>query len=226
MTQTIGVVIPCYKPHIGLLKRLLDSIEAQTKKPDMVIISCSSSEESDIPYSVKDFSFPLQIYTHKDKRNTAQNKNFGASLIETDIISFFDADDIMHPQRIEIIHSCFVKNLDLKLLLHSFKLNPENSDFIMYDTNSIVCEIDPFFVCQWGAVNLKYGNERSRHNGHSSISKELFMTNKFIESEYGLGREDTLFNTEIINKFPSDNFMGYINCDLSWYFPSNTGGYM
>ena len=83
---TIGLVIPCYKPHIGLLKRVFDSIEKQTRHPDMVIVSCSSSEPSDIPYKQEDFSFPFKIYTHREKKNISENKNFGTHLINTDIV--------------------------------------------------------------------------------------------------------------------------------------------
>lgn len=225
MTLTIGVVIPCYKPHIGLLKRMLDSIEAQTKKPDMVIVSCSSSEESDNPYKQSDYSYPLKIYTHRTKKNIAQNKNFGTRLIQTDIITYIDADDIMHPQRIEIIYNGFIRNPNLKLLLTSFRLNPTDLTFPIYDTSKIKYEIDPFYVCQWGAVNLIHNNERHKNNSHSSIRNEVLCEQEYIENEEGYGREDTLFNARFINNHLNQQATGFVDCELTWYYPSSTKGH-
>jgi glycosyltransferase involved in cell wall biosynthesis len=224
MSLTIGVVIPCYKPHIVFLKRLFDSIENQTKKPDMVIVSCSSSEQSDIPYKQEDYSFPFKIYTHKEKKLTAQNKNFGAKKISTDIISFFDADDIMHPQRLEIIYNSFIKYTTLRLLIHNFRINSTDFNYPEYDINNINLEFDPFYVCRWGSVQLKENSHRNIHNGHISIRNETFKEQEFSESDNTVGYEDTLYNRILINKYPSNNFIAYYTNELSWYYPSGTGG--
>lgn len=224
MVLRIGVVIPCYKPHINLLKRLFDSIENQTKKPDMVIVSCSSSEDSDIPYKQEDYSFNFKIYTHKEKKITAQNKNFGARLINTDIITFFDADDIMHPQRIEIIYNGFIKNTNMKLLIHSLCINLTDLNFPLYDINNINYHVDPFYVCNWGSLVFKNSYQYNITNGHCSIHKTIFDEIQFIESTDVLGREDTIFNTTIVNKYPNNNYVGFCNCELTWYYPSGTHG--
>jgi hypothetical protein len=230
---SIGVVIPCYKPHIVFLKRLLDSIEVQTKKPDAVIVCCSSSLPTDIPYKNEDYTFPLTIYTTEKHKNTAQNKNFGSKLINTDIISYFDADDIMHPQRIEIIYNAFTLNPHIKLFLHSLRINPIDFNYPVYEPNNINYQMDPCYVDYWGRVMLKRHIETNKpidaedviHNGHLSIKKELFNEQQYIETSEALGREDTLYNTMIINKFPN-SYIGYCSCELSWYFPSNTRGYL
>ena len=41
-----------------------------------------------------------------------KNRNIAASVIDTDILTFFDVDDIMHPQRLEIIMNSFEKGID------------------------------------------------------------------------------------------------------------------
>lgn len=224
MTLTIGVVIPCYKPHIPLLKRLFDSIENQTKKPDQVIVSCSSSDEADIPYRHEDYSFLLKIYTHNEKRNTAQNKNFGAKLIDTDIITFFDADDIMHPQRLEIIHKCFTENENIRLLIHSLNINPASLEFPTYDISAAHFEIDPFYVCNWGSVQLKNNSHRSIHNGHNAIRKNVLSELEYNETPEGHGREDTLFNATYINRHKDKGCIAYCELILTWYYPSGTHG--
>jgi glycosyltransferase involved in cell wall biosynthesis len=217
MALTIGVVIPCHKPHIPLLGRLLWSINNQTHLPDMVIVSCSSSDESDILYKEQDYKFSLKIYTHSDKRNAAQNRNFGTRQLDTDIITYFDADDIMHPQRIEIINKSFINYPDIKLLLHSLQLFPNDLKFQKYNIDKIDIERGAFYVCKWGSICHKY-NKLNIANGNCSIPKNIFTEIQFIETSDGFGKEDTLFNSTIINKYSDNSF--YCQCDLTWYFPS------
>lgn len=51
--------------------------------------------------------------------NTATNRNIAAKMLDTDIISYIDADDQMHFQRLEIIEKAFVEN-DIDLFLHNY----------------------------------------------------------------------------------------------------------
>ena len=97
----IGVAIPCYIGHIEQLQVLLDSIAAQTRLPDKVVVSCSSTTE--MPPEFSKYEFDLQIICDPMRKNTAQNRNIAAQLLDTDVITFFDADDVMHPQRIEFV---------------------------------------------------------------------------------------------------------------------------
>ena len=67
----IGVAIPCYIGHIDQLFNLLDSIQNQTILPDKVVVSCSSSKDSDfnIHYEkIKIYTFTLQIITSEEKK--------------------------------------------------------------------------------------------------------------------------------------------------------------
>ena len=101
----IGVAIPAYIGHINRLFELLDSIEKQTRLPDKVVVSCSSTREFN---NNKTYSFPLQIIVTEERQNAAQNRNIAASnLMDMDFITFIDADDIMHPQRVEVLLKVF-----------------------------------------------------------------------------------------------------------------------
>jgi hypothetical protein len=223
MTLTIGVVIPCYKAHIPLLGRVLWSINRQSRLPDMVIVSCSSSEESDILYRSEDYKFPLKIYTHRDLRNTSQNKNFGTSQINTDIVTYFDSDDIMHPQRIETIYECFNKYPNTKLLIHSLRISPTDLNFPKYDIQDIEFEYDPFYICEWKSIKYKYNNMLGITNGNSSIIRTLFKEIQFDETDKSYGKEDVNFNVEILKKYWND--VALCKCELTWYFQSGTSSY-
>lgn len=219
--KSIGIAICAFYGHILPLKKALESIEGQTKKPDMVIVSCSSCEQKDIPYTPQMYSFPLMIITHRDKKNAAQNRNFAAELLQTDIICFFDADDIMHPQRIEIIHNCFM-TYDIKLFLHNTQLNIPDTIVPYTDCTYILNKLG---MCRFGSTILQmYMPNMIIANGHASISADVFKEIKFNDTKEYYTKEDTKFCTDIIVKY--QNQTAYCNNVLSYYFPSGTGGYI
>jgi hypothetical protein len=113
----IGVAIPCYYGHINNLFILLDSIQKQTILPDKVVVSCSSTpffENKNI------YSFPLEIMVTEERKTAAQNRNICVSkLLDMDYISFIDADDIMHIQRIELLLEVFKRN-NVDIILHNY----------------------------------------------------------------------------------------------------------
>jgi glycosyltransferase involved in cell wall biosynthesis len=132
----LGVAIPCFYGHLNKLIELLDSIECQTILPSQVVVSCSSTN-----FEVyKSYSFPLQIITTKENKNAAQNRNIAAiHLSEMDYITFIDADDIMHPQRIEILLHV-IKLHNSEIILHNYTESEpmEPIDTIQIDTNTLI----------------------------------------------------------------------------------------
>jgi len=217
----IGVAICCYKGHIPHLKRLFDSIQAQTRLPDEVVVSCSSSRPEDIPYRQEDYTFPFTIMTCEEPKNAAQNRNrAAAACVDTvDVISFFDADDTMHPQRIDIIYQCFTRHA-VVILLHSIEIDP-NASFIEYGHPAFL--LNSLARCPWGSTVITVPMYQSHiANGHASIRSEVFPRISYRESADMQGREDTLFSTDVIFVYPMRT--AYCNYKLSQYFPSRTIG--
>ena len=220
MVLTIGVAICCYKGHLPHLKRLFDSIEQQIRKPDHVVISCSSTTIEDIVYRRSMYSFPFTFLIHSEKKNAAQNRNIASEHLTTDIISFFDADDIMHPQRLSVIYDCFEQH-DTQILLHSTELGT-SMDFTMY--RNIYLYLNQLDRCEWGSTILRYPIiEYPIANGHASVRRGVLSHTRFEESEEFQGREDTKFTTDIIMHYPYQT--AYCQNILSRYDPSGTGGF-
>ena len=207
---TLGVAIPCYHGHINILKNLLDSIERQTRKPDMVVVSCSSS--NDTPYTQDQYSFPLTIITNPNKMNTAQNRNIAANALDTDIISFIDADDQMHFQRLEIIEKAFEN--DIVIFLHNYIDGFDKPD-IKYD--DIVFDINRIglYPCGWMICHIDNPIPCIIHNAHVSIHKTVFGFIKYNESPDWCTKEDSLFNSQIIRMFPNNT--AYCSLELTKY---------
>jgi glycosyltransferase involved in cell wall biosynthesis len=113
---TITVGIPCYKPHLLKLQRLLDSLEAQTRKPDEVIVSTSSSLPEDIP-KLPTYLFPVILIVDYKSRKAAENRNNCFRLARCDIVYVIDADDVCHKQHVSSGFSGFESLLEERALL-------------------------------------------------------------------------------------------------------------
>jgi glycosyltransferase involved in cell wall biosynthesis len=207
----IGVAIPCYKYHIPALKRCLDSIERQTYKPDEVIVSCSSSMPTDIP--TYNYSFPLRIITRPERRNAAENRNAAADALTTDIVSFFDCDDEMHPQRIEYIVQAFEKT-DCGIVLHNFFENDEvKQPFLMNE--QLIYVSQKLYPTSWCGMLENEPNARIHHS-QVSVSKEIVKQVRFKEDVYHERREDSIFCVDVL-RLPGIRSI-YIRNALSNYF--------
>jgi glycosyltransferase involved in cell wall biosynthesis len=192
----IGVAIPCYKNHIFPLVRCLDSIEAQTVNPDQVVVSCSSCTPDDLP-ELK-YSFPLRVVTTEERKNAAQNRNIAAAALDTEIISFFDADDEMHPQRLEAIRDAFISYRPCDIVLHSFLIGEEEltREYIRYTTFDK--RYDTLRRSPTGcAVHAPDWSARIAH-GYVSVSKFVASRIQFKEDPGSEFREDALFCGDVL----------------------------
>jgi glycosyltransferase involved in cell wall biosynthesis len=207
---SLGVVIPCHKPHIPYLRECLDSIEVQTRKPDCVLVVCSSSVPSDIPNNYRTgYSFPLTIVTRESTFNAAENRNYGADLLETDAISFFDADDRMHPLRIELLLYAL---RDADIVLHSFSMGPP----VFAPIDNIHLHKNKLVRSATGCVVYHPNPKANIHHGHVTVRKTVMDFVRFPENWNKYKRkEDSLFCGVIVSM--SHLQTAYIENDLCWY---------
>ena len=123
----ISLVIPCIPEHLKSLELILNDYVVNTVKPSQTIISLSNTQNIDnthINYIVNKFSKLLpdfNIITTPKLLNRADNRNKGIESVKYDLVTFSDADDRVHPQRIETI-LYFFKNNNIDCLIHSYTL--------------------------------------------------------------------------------------------------------
>ena len=208
------------------MKDCLDSLEAQTEKPDRVLVVCSQATDEDIPESYRTYTFPLEFVTREGVYNQSQNRNEGIKRMNTDIVSFFDADDIMHPQRIEFIRRYFPGS---DILLHGYKTDSpvfepisqpivHHSGLIRGHTGCVV--FDPK-----GAVTRYYATgefdasytewKKPLHHAQFSIRAEFLEFMKFPEDPKRIINEDALFCGLVISMSHVKSV--FIEDSLSWY---------
>lgn len=224
----IAVVIPCFINHIPNLLYLLESLEKQTRIPDQVVISCSSTNE---PLILREYKFIVKLFVCEEKKNAAQNRNIASSNVsnDIDIISYFDADDVMHPQRLEILE--YVFNKGINIVLHNFISGSEyeHSDYNTYIAYNKFIKTEEYDIIYNNLIPAPSGCATHKiyyekmgiiHHSQVSITKNIFNIVKFREDIDSQGKEDSLFCGDILRLTYLKN--AYIKNQLSIYEPSNT----
>lgn len=116
-----SVVVPCHHLHAKYLKRLCENYSRQTSLPDEMVISLSGCRYVDWEYveEVRSACWPFNVkfVFSDDNKTEAQNRNLAAKAATKDILICQDADDLAHPQRVEIIKYYFNK-YDIVHLIH------------------------------------------------------------------------------------------------------------
>lgn len=229
----ISLIIPCIPEHLNSLESILNDYATGSEKPDETIISLSNTQKLRdnlfIDYIKQKFNQLLprfKIIQTSELLNRADNRNKAIKYATGDLITFSDADDRVHKQRIEII-KYFFNNHNIDFLLHSFVLKQcllnKNKGHCLYcrDREDIYyqnyeCEnikyvnnIDlyginyPTQLIKPGVKNIIGwidGRQVHPHHGFSTVKKKVLDNIKY-NSKYPRG-QDSLFCQEIVyNKY-------------------------
>lgn len=212
----IGVAIPCFCNHIPHLIQLLNSIEEQTRLPDQVVVSCSSTIGS---IQTPQYSFPLTIIVTEDKQNAAQNRNKAVRRLlddkQIDYVTFMDADDIMHPQRIEILLYAFdVAKCDI--VLHNYL--PESSSPEFERIEKVDMRINQLTQCESGCtrhVDFYWYQHQGIHHSQSSVTRDVLFKVQYPEEQEYYRKEDSVFCNRVLGLENITNV--YVAHPLSYY---------
>lgn len=194
--MSFGVAIPTYVKHLPLLEFLLDNIMTSTVKPDRISVSCSSfHEEKTDEFELN--SVPVVVQYTMDELNPSQNRNRAASRLNTDLISFIDGDDLIHPKRIEYVKSVFSDHPEVEAIYHSYepkKLSEKNDPFQEIENPSLLLNettIDPIHL---GIYVL--GNHIQ--HAHVTLRKSVFDRFQFDENPSCKFLEDSLYARQLV----------------------------
>ena len=216
----LGIAIPCYYGHLENLYFLLNSIQTQTILPDKVVVSTSST----ISFKNKEmYSFSLEIIVNEGDKNAAKNRNIAASkLTDMDYITFMDADDIMHPQRIEFLLEV-IKKYDSDIILHNF-YDESELNVNIFDKNLILnVRTDTLIQSLSGCITHRNGYNDSIdkiHHSQVTVKTRIFELIKFPEEIEYNRKEDCVFCYRVFSLPNIKN--AYIQNKLSYYKPSYT----
>jgi len=190
----------------GDLVRLLSSVKMQFLKPKEVVVALSGVSELHAKEIRRELSLQaapvrLILTTVSVARSPGQNRNRAMKYASGDVITFFDADDVMHPRRISVISEAFAVNPALKLVLHGLT-SPKRPwrQVVTYDSirkwgGGKLCEMERhtrILGQEW--MSSKYLQFDITH-GHSSIHRTVAEKYKFTDAMTG---EDCKFVRSVL----------------------------
>lgn len=100
MLTLVSVIIPCYK-NSNTLGRAIDSVLGQSKKVHEVLVVNDASPESDKIEAVISKYPQVRYIVNSRNLGLAATRNVGVNAATGNLVSFLDADDELHPQKIE-----------------------------------------------------------------------------------------------------------------------------
>ena len=214
----LGVVIPCYKPHLPKLLRLFESIAAQTAAPDCVVVACSSVFATDIGEGLVAAAAALGVVwiLSSDRRNAAMNRNAGHAVAlarGVDAITFIDADDVMHPQRCMALYGALEGAADL--VMHDYWDSAADLARPFTSYSDFPVEYDCLARAPSGCAIHRGDWRRRVHHSQVTVTRRVLEAVTFPEGVEYERREDAVFCGNALgdSRFRS----AYIRLPLSKY---------
>ena len=226
----ISVIIPCVDKHLNLLEKLLESMILYTRKPDEVIVSVSPKylklNLNDIKKKLEDKYTFLKCIVQKSVTTAGMNRNSCLDIVSGDIIVANDADDIMHPQKLEIIEDIFMKYPDMKLIVHNL-INTKKTDYSLksfqkVDLNQLKFYTDLISGEKIGLKSNLFEKETGLVFGHNyacctpTVTYDVAKSIQYDNISYG---EDAKYVADV-NRYYNKTI--YLPCKLMIYTQSGS----
>lgn len=195
--MTVSVIVPCAGQHLQFLPRLLEEYVKQTCLPDEIVISLSSVEhlkkEEIDALENRSWPFLLKILRFIGKQSPGLNRNLAAMQTGGDILISQDADDLPHPQRVEIV-KFFFENYEIDHLLH--KWLPEEGEIAIYDKTEIAVK---HFDAYDEIYKTSFGDHL--HNGNNALKREVARKIPWDDVKTLTSDHDVKFNRDVYDTF-------------------------
>lgn len=138
----ISVVIPHYNAPEAL-KRAIDSVLEQSVPPlEIIVVDDASSEASRSQYRtwISKLSAESRVTLVELQTNSGPSvaRNVGWERAAGSHISFLDADDAWHPQKLEYVERALNQNPEINLLAHRYSIRTDERDPAAISSPSLI----------------------------------------------------------------------------------------
>lgn len=243
MNWKIGVCIPCAPKDRGFLRFCLLSVQAQTRAPDFVAVSLSNIvDPQKLTLDLSGITMPVTFVYSPKTLLAGANRNLAAAAavapdVSCNLLSFFDADDLMHPRRLELLEKYFTDHPETGGILHHFMVGdkrkmgvytgeipvpwPDIVDNDFQKNPFCLGERDNLYHVKFvGAARKGIRGYGQGANGHLTMRADLWATYKYIETT-GRGEDGHMTGTILKHKWP----VGYTGNALSLYQRGDRAGF-
>ena len=186
-----SIVIPTYN-RAELLRRCLESVEAQTYKNWEAIVVDNFSEDN-TEEVVKSFNDPRIIFVKNHNYGViAVSRNKALDLAKGDWVAFLDSDDCWYPNKLEAM----VPHLnDYDLIYHGYKSN-EKKRYHWQKNGTLFYTIKE----PTAAYMLQRGD--AIHPSSSAVRRSFIGKTRFSEEKELFAIEDYDFFLQLLDKSP------------------------
>lgn len=221
--SNISVCIPAIPSDwkAGSLRRCLKSIQRQTLQPFSVIVAISEATDG-VANAIHDeyssFLSPVPlIITHTEGVALAgPNRNAAAYVATSSILTFIDADDVMHPQRIEILSEAFRLNPELELLMHAYSAEEAILNTVLHVDDSKVMYAQELCELERTTRSAHLWLHVRMHHAQPTVKSSVFR-------KFWYGNEYRIEDSTLVRKMVAslacnkNTSVMFYDLPLSWY---------
>ncbi|RYX82911.1 glycosyltransferase family 2 protein, partial [bacterium] len=127
----VSIIIPVYNAALFLAETITSTLKQSYRNFEIILIDDGSSDNS---YNIaKQFNDPKITVVKQANKGASAARNHGISLATGDYIQFLDADDFLHPQKIEQQIDTLKNYSDLHLIGGTWQRFVKNLDYTIAD---------------------------------------------------------------------------------------------
>ena len=196
-----SVAVPCIGKHVDLLPDLLRHFERQTVRPDEIAFSISSCTQlsSVVAAALKKSPIPTIVKTDPGVAYAGKNRNRAAAATTGAIILYQDADDLPHPQRVELVKRAFEEHeIDHLIHLYTHATKPAGR-YGPGVPGKLTDRYDEARFKRELAHQPAYAYSFKIHNGNIATTRQVFQAVKWDETMRRA--QDVVYNKAVYRHF-------------------------
>lgn len=122
--MSLSLIIPAIPEHVAHLEPLLEAFARGTERPDQVIVSLAQAPHvpagdlAGLERFGGDRFTDFLLLRHEGRLLHGPNRQAGSAHVRHDLVMYQDADDLPHPQRVQVVKAFFAA-YDIMHLSHS-----------------------------------------------------------------------------------------------------------
>lgn len=157
----VSVVIPCFNAEAYLNDSISSVLEQSYRDVEVIIVDDGSTDNSlGVLREFEARDSRVKVISKPNEKKPSIARNIGIRESTGEIITFLDADDVYHLDRLKIITSAFEKHPDCSVFIHDFDRMSEQG----IKTNKGLIET------KWQKTNMS--------QFFTSLSDDLYLSNR------------------------------------------------
>lgn len=116
-----SIIVPCYNAE-QYISTMIESVQAQTyQNYELIIVDDGSTDDSlKIAHEYSRTNSFIRVIEQDNSGKPSIARNVGIKIASGDVLTFLDADDIYHPNRLALLAEGFNQCNDCSVIIHDY----------------------------------------------------------------------------------------------------------